>query len=650
MNDSYSNISADGMSDLVAAAKQAHRTLTDDLSDLSNRMRTYNVDRETLNKIDQIAEWIDNQIPGLERRRNLAEGLTGDLPDGTMIQISEPLSFASPEEAEQYGRELAQQLNESDVIDADTFDELMENFGPYVDDPDVMAGFYLELGPETTEILPSLLHSTGSENAPAYLEQFSIGLGTALSTTDNMSSTSDYYSELSDFRQHFREPVDHPGMAWDRLALLQSGDFPGGFVSDVVRNSVLDHFEGDDWDNTDFRGPITPKLGLPEDTLALAFGALGNNPTAARLALDGRSNISLEEYTERVYGLGDTIGTGDQIIEAYGQALASGSGAFEDPPDKGYHASNFAFEVIQVLGQHEDTPWGMREPMGQIAAAYAEELLVGSYAQSMGDRGASMDIPEGFDLPPGTDPAFLLSPEDVYRFLHGFAHDDTYSQDFDLAVAELFETLPSEALQADLETTQNNQRDPQNFEAVMSMFGTLSGLQHQAQLDVRGSDFEDSEARRERFVHVRNFFLGEAVGAGRVTGAAWKATQFFAPNALDNILGGDPDDPRDALAAEDLQMGVLQRYVIAEIMIDAGYPTSEDAPADMLDHDPQKILEDPDYAAEVLEDLTPWLENNSDGDPADHTFPFQDKYNNSWNALGNGRGDISDQIANGVQW
>ncbi|WP_123788408.1 hypothetical protein [Phytoactinopolyspora halophila] len=602
-----------------------------------------------MNDIDQMAEWVDDQLGGLEVRRNMAVGLTGDQPTTTMVQIEEPPPFDSPEEAEQHGRELAQQLEEDGAIDADRFDQLMEDFGPYVNNPDVMAGFYMELDPQVTEMLPSLLHQSGADNAEQYLEQFSTGLGTALSTTDNTSSTSDYYSELSDVREHFRQPVDSPGMAWDRLAMLQHGDFPARFVADVARNGVLDQLEGDEWDQIDYRGSMTQKLGLSGDTLALAFGALGNNPSAARIALDEKADISLEEYTNRVYGMEGSRGTGDDIVAGYGQALAAGSGALEDPPDKGHHASNFAFEVIQVLGQHEDTPWGMRDPMGQIGAAYAEELLIGSYSHEHANRESSMDIPEDFELPPGTDPAFLLNPEDVYRFLHGFAHDDTHSQDFDRAVENLYETLPNQAIEADLETTQNGERDPQNLEAVMRMFGTLGGLQHQAQVEVRGSQFDEEEARRKRFAQVRNFLLGEAAGTTRVTGAMWKAMQLVAPNAIDDALGSNPD-PREALADKDLRVGVLERYTLAQTMADAGYPTSEEAPADLFDRDPEKILDDPEYAAQVMEDLNEWTENNSEGDPEDHTFPLQDKYNSAWDAIGNGRGDVSDQIADRVDW
>ncbi|NED97344.1 hypothetical protein G1H11_18770 [Phytoactinopolyspora alkaliphila] len=654
MND-YSSISAEGMGELVTAMRRGHGKLSTDLDDLRTKMRIRGVTFQTLSSIDTIAEWVDAQLPGLERRRNMAEALTGDRPEGTMVQFDEPIPFDSPEEAEQYGRELAQQLLEDGTIDAGTFDEMFEEMEAYVNDPDVMAGFYLELGPDYAGRLPSLLQATGSDNAERYLELFSIGLGTALNTTDHTSSSSDYYSEFSDFREQWRDAHDDPALSWDRLAMLQHGDFPPRWLSDVVRNAVLEDFEGEDWGEIDFRSGFTPRLGLSEDTLALAFSALGNNPSAARIALDEQGGISIEEYVERVYGIQRSRGTGDAITEAFGQAIASGSGALDDPPDKGSHASSFAFQAIVALGQHEDTPWGMREPMGQIAAAYAEELLVGSYAHDATFRGSSMDMPENFDLPPGMDPNFFLSPEDVYRFLHGFAHDDRYSADFDAAVQDLYETLPAQALEADLAATGAGDLDPENFEAALRMFGTLSGLQYQAQREVRGDEFDEEEAFKANMA-----FGGSAVltllpvSPKGILDLGWKVTQVVTAGSL-NEWAASGTDPRDELDALNIQAGVLHRYLIAEMMIDAGYPTTQDIPPDLLDEngnlrDPVEISEDLSDGG-LAEQFVNWTDSANEIDP-DHpnTRPFDNKFDSGWDAIGNGRGDVAEQIVNNVDW
>ncbi|WP_166350930.1 hypothetical protein [Phytoactinopolyspora limicola] len=649
-----SSVSVEGLTDLVSAMNRGHRALSTDLDQLRSKMRNWDVTMTTLDDIGRIGEWVDDQVPGLERRRNMAAGLTGDQPTSTMVDFDEPLRFNSPEEAEQYGRELAEML-ENGTIDAGTFDELFQELEPYVNDPDVMAGFYLELGPEVTEMLPEMLYSSGVDGGARYLELFSIGLGTALNTTNHTSSTSDYYSELSSFRQHFTQPTDNPAMAWSRLALLQHGDFPPRWLADVVRNSVLDHFEGEDWDHTDYRGSMFPKLGLSEDTLALAFSALGNNPSAARIALDEKAGITLEEYTNRVYGLAGSIGTGDDIAAAFGQALAAGSGALDDPPDKGYHASNFAFQVIVALGQHEDTPWGMREPMGQIAAAYAEEFLAGAYAHDAMFRESSMDMPENFTLPPGMDPTFFLSPEDVYRFLHGFAHDDAHSAAFDAAVQELYETLPMQALEADLAATAAGNTDPEYFEVTLRMFGTLAGLQYETQRKVRGDKFDAEKEFRDNFA-----FGGSAVltllpvSPKGILDLGWKVTQVATAGGL-NGWADSGTDPRDELEELNYQAGVLHRYMIAEMMIDAGYPYTEDIPPNLLDENgnllPPEVIAEDLSSGGLAQEFINWTDSNKDTHPEHpRTRPFDTKFDSGWDAIGNGRGDASDSIANQVEW
>jgi hypothetical protein len=297
----------------------------------------------------------------------------------------------------------------------------------------------------------------------------------------------------------------------------------------------------------------------------------------------------------------------------------------------------------------------MREPMGQIAAAYAEELLVGSYAHDATFRDSSMDMPDIFDLPPGMDPNFFLSPEDVYRFLHGFAHDDSYSADFDQAVQDLYETLPQQALEADLAATGAGDQDPEYFEATLRMFGTLSGLQYQAQREVRGNKFDEEEAMRQNvsFVTTSLLTLGPSP-AGKVAGFGWKLIQVGTAGAL-NGWSSSGTDPRDELDELSIQAGILHRYEIAEMMIDADYPVTQDIPPDLQDEngnllDPLVIAEDLSEGG-LAEQFINWTDSNNEVDPEQpSTRPFDNKFDSGWDAIGNGRGDVSDQIVNGVEW
>lgn len=650
MND-ISQVSVEGLDDLLSALRGGHSDLSDDLESIRSTMRSEGVTMLTLNDIDRIAEWVDDQIPGLERRRNLAVALTGDQPTSTPVSFDEPLDFDSPEEAEQYGRELARQFEGDGAIDEEFFDELMAEFEKYATDPDVMAGFYLELGPENAEMLPEWLYASGAGDAERYLELFSIGLGVALSTDNYTSGTSDYYTEFADFRTHFREGVDDPSMAWGRMALLQYGDFPSRWLADVVRNNVLEDFEGDDWDHTDYRSGVHSRLGLSEDVLALAFSALGNNGSAARIALSEKANISIDEYTERVYGYGGSRGTGDEVVDAFGLTLAAGSGALEDPPDKGHSASEFAFESIVALGDHgEQTPWRMQEHVGTIAAAYAEELLAGSYTIDGQMRDSSMEVPEG--LPPGIDPNFMLNPEDVYQFLYGMGGDDQYSADFDAAMQELYETLPQAAIEADVAAMENGEMDPRHFENILSMFGTVAGLQYHSQRQVRGDMDEADENLRQNLAFGGGAVLTMLpVNVDGYLDLGWRITQVAANGVLGDWAGKSDSrvEELDELAA---QANLLNDYMIAQMMLDAGYPTSKDLPGSLTD-DNGNLLPPEDIATDetLRNDFYEWTDDNDTVvEGHDDTTPFDTKFDAGWNYHDAGRGSKAEEIAREVGW
>ncbi|WP_166354919.1 hypothetical protein [Phytoactinopolyspora limicola] len=662
-----SSVNVDGLNRLIGAMNRAHNALNGNLDELRGRMRSEGVSLRAFIGLDRIADWIDDQVPGLQRRRNMAEALTGDRPSTTMVGFTEPLPFASPEEAERHGRELARQFLDHETVDAEILAELFEEFPDYVNDPDVMAGFYLELGPEQTEVLPSYIVATGADQGEYYLRMLSEGLGTALSTNNNHSTTSDYYSELAEFRRHFQTPTETPALAWNRMALLQHGDFPPRWLANVVRANVLDHFEGDEWDHTDYRGHLNRTLGLSGDTLALAFSALGNNPSAARIALSERAGIDLEEYAERVYGLGGVIGTGDEILDGFGLALAAGSGALDDPPDKGSAAATFAFGSILALGRFEDTPRPMREHLVSIATAYAEELLAGAFTLDGLARESSMTMPDNFDLPVGLEPLFYLSPEAVYRFLHGFGHGDLkwfddvaegeenmqdIAKPFDDAVQELYESLAQGALDADLEATANGDRDPRNFEKVMNVFGSLAGLQYQAQRSVRGELDRLDEEFRGTVQQVISEGLTLSPTPPGLSSLSWKLMK-IGINRHVKSWANDAGGRVDELDMEVYQARLLYDYMVAETMLQAGYPYTEAIPPNLLNddgdglRDPAEVVGDPDLWTEFYE----WTDSNK-ADFEDHPNrpPFDEKFDNSRQYLDASDGNQSERIAGETDW
>ncbi|WP_129669791.1 hypothetical protein [Phytoactinopolyspora endophytica] len=640
------SVSVEGLGRLLAAMRSGHRSLSSDLQPLHARMRAHGVTLAAFRDIDRIACWVEDQLPALERRRNMAIGLIGDRPAEMFADLAGGSRFGTPAEAETYGRELADRLINASTVTEALFDELLEEFERYATDPDVMAGFYLRLGPGRAELLANQLTSTGSPRGARHLETFSVGLGTALSATDSMSGTADYYTDLAGFRRHFTQPVDDPRSAWSRMAILQHGDFPPGWLAETVSASVLRHLADDGKHAGAYDHSLhTDQLGLSSDALALAFGSLANNPAAARLALGTRSGQPVSEYVDRVFQLVDGLAV--DPTTAFGQALAAGSGALDEPPDTGRHASSFAFDAIVALGRHEWPPIQMGEPMGRIAAAYAEEILVGSYEHAPGHV-SSMDAPAGFGTPPGTDPRFFLSSEDVYRFLHGFALNDTDSAAFDDAVQSLYRALPPLALEADMAESTTEQ---DHFEQVLRMFGALSGLQHEARLDVRGRAFGERHAAREALASGWAALGLLPLEATRIIDTGWRLIQFGAAGKLN---ASDPD-PRDELEAAHRQAATLQRCLVAITMVRNGYPYTEELPPELLDERGQ-LLGTVEISTDLsegglAEQLIDWAHDNVDRHP-EHTGvrSFDNKFGAGWDAIGNGRNDASTQVVDRTGW
>lgn len=671
MND-FSSVNVDGMEKLISALNGAGRELGPNLAKLQARMREAGVTLQTLDAIERIGEWANEQVPGLQRRQNMADALLGEEPGIPVARFDEPIPFDTPEEAEEYGRRLANDLITDPEFGADTFDRLMEQFQPYVHDPDVMAGFYLELDPNITMRLAEYLHHTGAEDGAAYLRSFSTGLGTALSTDNHTSPTSDYYTELTDLRHAFSAPSETPAQAWNKLALLQHGDFPPRWLSDVVRNNVLSQFEHDLAYTQDYRGRYQPTLGMSGDTLALALSALGNNPSAARIALTEKSSVTLSTYVNSIYHLHGNISTADQIADSLGQALAAGSGALDQPPDNGHHASAFAYEAILALGRpgHPSdsydivpahTPTVMREHIGTIAAAYADELLTGSWtAAGWNGLESSMDEPpDGLVLPPGLDPAFYLSPTDVARFLNNVGPPGAQWAEFDEAVGELFKTLPTEALQADVAAREAGEAYTSHFETINNMFGSLDGLQHQAHRKALGVLDEREQAPRNV---LGELFLvaaitvptgwGQLVAAGRVGTVVEWLGYYFGFKAIRGWVdgaGGRAEELDESAMSERF----LVDYMIAHRMIEAGYPHQEPLPHTLLDSNgnirsPIDIAGDP----ALSETFGDWIASNSTSGAGDNIRGdadwFGDKLRRAAYALRAGEDSYAEEIAHEI--
>ena len=568
----YSSITPEVMNDLVANVKGAGSTLQTLVSGYQTRASGLGVSSPAFAKLLEMASWATDQVPMLQRRLTLAEAME---PVGATgydhVVLSEPIAMTSSE-AGAKGEELAQKILDHNHTDQgyvdladDTLDELRNVYG---NDPEVLSAFYAKLGPVGSQTMLSMYEASGGTD-PDYVQKVSETFGTAFKDTDPPS-------EFQAIRKAFT--TDNQGensvdpMSWERLAMLQYGDFPSDFVRDVVNANGLDKMNDTD-NNLDWRGDMTPPFGMPSDNRALIFGALKNNPEATRWALDGKD---LDKITKDVYGAADFD---YELGQNFTAAINGGAGVgTEKMGEHSAEANELAGRFIVASSKVEDVPTSVQEGLGKLAASYAPELLTGAENQDVGERTSGFDKPKGFSDLPGIDPGFYLDQEDTYKFLHGFASDDKYSAPFDEAVNSLYYDAQRDAAK----TIAGGDSD---WNRVQRRFGQLAGLENSAQLDVRGDMDEQDKKNRELVGNIISFGLGKIpTPQGLAAKYAWKLASYGVSKGIAHFEAGDPDATRVALKEDaDLQAAFLHKYQLASALKDADYPGMNDVPKNLMD-------------------------------------------------------------------
>ena len=580
----YSSIEPDVMADMISSLSTAANTLQD-TGGLKADCDYWGVGAPFV-QITAIGAWVEAELPMLRRRLSLAQALETQAGTNAFVRIVEPPAMTA-EEAAQLGRELAARLaayNRTDQAGAELLHEIAQELQRYENDPDVMSAFFGQLGPQYTQTIPQLMSASGSDTGAQDLEIYSRALGVAMNDVDPPA-------DFTQVTSAFTNPGDNGGTvpvaSWGRLAMVQHGDFPPEWLTQVVRINALDAFAEDP--NRDFRGGsvfATQATGLPEDVLALAFSALRNNPEAARSALQTMGEpdhrIPMTELVDRVYDYASAVGTGDSVADAFGLAIESGAGVHDERAgDHSTAASRFAFDFIVASADHPDPPWMLKDSLSAVATSYTHELAVGS---SLVTRESSAFGYSGERIP-GLNPSFTLSAEDVYGFVHGFADDDQFTAPFDAAMGEVYMNALIAAGRVDERAIANGEQDPENFEKVSELFGGLAGLEYEAKEQVRG-DMDEADERmagilKDIVIFPLNFVpADEWIVTGVRLGAdgakfLWELAQYGADKGLGSALEVDPADTRVGQIENEEHVRVLSHhYAVAQALLDAGYPVT----------------------------------------------------------------------------
>lgn len=570
----YSSIKFAGMTALVGQVRSAGTTLQDTTKSLQSRASGCAVSCPAFAEIIAIGAWAEGQVDDLRRRLTLAQAAQS--PIGTPLSewtISEPVTMTTAE-AEAKGRALAQRIKDHRSTDGQTADNIHEaalQLGIYAQDPDVLSAFFAEMGDQTA-MLPELMEASGSDTATEDLQALSVAFGNAMKDPEPPQA-------FTDLKHSFTQPLDkeYTAAAWARLAFLQYGEFPPRFAADVVRASGLVSLSKDGYD-IDYRGGFGNRIGLSEDNVALMFGALKDNPEAARLAFDG---LDLKKITQTAYGAARSLGTGDDIATAFAEAMEAATGTNDEY--RGHHskdAAEFTLRFIQASGSVKNVPDDVKEALGLIAASWAPELVAGSNVEDAGSRASGMGKPAGFDEIPGLDPMFFLAPGDVYRFVHGFASDDRYSEPFDESVGALYHDALVKAARIKAE-------DPESaaWDKTQRVFGELAGFEYAAQEDVRGDMDQHDAEMRALAGKVLTLGLGKVpTPQGVALAYGWKIASFAIKKGISTWVKGNPEETRVALLEDqELQSAFLVHYQLSQVLSEAHYPGMDKAPAILLE-------------------------------------------------------------------
>lgn len=597
---SYAAIDVGELRTLIRSLEDAAETLRDAPRSLRPRASYFGIGTDELRELEEIGAWADDELPGLRRRLNLAQELdhmTGGLL--STVDLSEPTLTTAA--AEELGADLANRMTELTNLDeeaAEVYHEIALELRAYAHDPDVMSAFFAALGPDQVQMLPSQLVGMGSPTAAEDLESFSYAFSVAARDLDPADGFTDVLDAFT------TEPLD-PTVAWDRLAMVQYGDFDSTWLTDVVRVNALDEFMANP--DQDFRGSMTGAraTGLPEDIVALAFNALRDNPVAARSALNSMG--PMDDVVDLVYGFADTRSTGDEIADAFGLAVEAGAGVHDEQP--GEHsdaAARFAFTFITATARHDDAPWPIKDSLAAVGASYSHEITTG--ARTDNPHGESVLAgSEGFKPVPGLDPSFHLSPDDTYAFLRQFAHHDEFTDVFD----EAMDDLQGEVFLAAAEDGADG------FRLASHTLGAIAGMQYKARLDVRG-DMDDFDRKAAEVMQtVLTFGFNKAAGQvtpqGRLATWGWKALTWGVNKTIPHVTG-PPEETDTRVGQQEAsfnQMVAAQQHVMAKHLYDAGYPADPPPPPGLLDGGTLKPLE---VLAEEqrLGEFDAWLSSTDD--------------------------------------
>jgi len=171
---------------------------------------------------------------------------------------------------------------------------------------------------------------------------------------------------------------------------------------------------------------------------------------------------------------------------------------------------------------------------------------------------------------------FGLSPKDTYLFLKTFADSDEDMKPFEQGMGALSRRLVAEGVR--LEKLRQQGRIPPGapgLERIMASLGYVSGLELQAEKQVRGK-LDDQDAERRALlrqvagvgIDYGSVFLP---GSGLPAEWAWETIKQYNSRALDTLANGDDATRLTKLNDQTLQATLGSEYSLVKLLMAARY-------------------------------------------------------------------------------
>ncbi|WP_068927463.1 DUF6571 family protein [Planobispora rosea] len=514
-----------------------------------------------LQPVREIAGWIDGELPGLRRRQEMARA-TDALPTwgirSPLVAFDES-AYRSPEESRRQGTALGERFKEigpagfwTHHADSDKYAEVLKELEAGKHDAEFTAAFFAALGTAAALKLPLTfrenLHRRGNpatlgppDPDDAMLRTLSQAFGSAVTAGVHVPG----FAKI-------RDAVRQADLSGEERAgadlLLSTGEFPPEWLAGVAAAWGM-------------ANPRTVPTGL--------MYALGNNPAAARLAIEkvtGPFTKDQKKLKEYLKGFNQHVSNsgGEARGDAFGRMLAAAAGAYDE--QDGHHskeAAAFAFTVMTTFGDFKVAE-SARVHLSELAGAYTTEITEGA---NIGDD----NMTEPSALKPttsalGLTSAFRLSPQDTYKFMKLFADTDENLAPFEEAMGRFSQRLIADTL-AEVKKT----GDVEAVELALRALGHVRGFEVAAAENVRGElDALDEQAKK-----LQGFALDLGLGVGGllVEGVPGQLAWFALSTGFSGKDAFWPEEEKrvDKLNSAEWRAALGRQHTFAQALMAGGF-------------------------------------------------------------------------------